>query len=116
MGDVFKVPGVPLKRKDGSEKTHVDDAAAAVPAPRPRLPRKQERPRPLPRGDNMAGVPDVLKRRVVSLSKKPSATSVLAKKKAGAANGGDATDGLKRKRKAVSPKSAPPRSLRCSAG
>ncbi|BGP21649.1 hypothetical protein JCM10295v2_000524 [Rhodotorula toruloides] len=99
--DVFKVPGVPLNRKDSGE------APADYPsttAPRPRLPRKQERPRPLPRGDNMAGVPDVLKRRVVSLSKKPSASSVAVKKEVVTGAGKVDGDGLKRKRKAVSPK------------
>ncbi|BGO96623.1 SLD3 domain-containing protein [Rhodotorula toruloides] len=95
--DVFKVPGVPLKRKDSAE-------APADPAPRPRLPRKQERPRPLPRGDNMAGVPDVLKRRVVSLSKKPSASSVAVKNKVARKADADGQHGLKRTRKAVSPK------------
>ncbi|BGP28839.1 hypothetical protein JCM10296v2_000575 [Rhodotorula toruloides] len=99
--DVFKVPGVPLKSKDSAEAP-ADPTSTT--APRSRLPRKQERPRPLPRGDNMAGVPDVLKRRVVLLSKKPSASSVAVKKKVAGKVDRDSTDGLKRKRKAVSPK------------
>ncbi|BGO92850.1 hypothetical protein NBRC10512_007970 [Rhodotorula toruloides] len=99
--DVFKIPVVPLKRKDS---TDAPSDAASTAAPRPRLPRKQERPRPLPRGDNMAGVPDVLKRRVVSLSKKPSASSVAVKKKVASKADADDSHALKRKRKAVSPK------------
>lgn len=106
--DVFKLPSKPSRQQDGvgadagAESGEADkrDAAAA----RQRLPRKQERPRPLPRGDSSAaGIPDALKRRVVSLGKKPAAR----KKTEVAAPRDEEGTGTKRKRKSLSPKSAP---------
>ncbi|GAA6001815.1 hypothetical protein JCM10207_002333 [Rhodosporidiobolus poonsookiae] len=105
-GDVFKVPGMPLKRKDS-----VSDAGVAAVEPAAsgettgrRLPRKQERPRPLPRGDSStAGAKNALKRREVSLSKKPSSSALELKKKSSAAAVKE-PEGRKRKRKSDSPK------------
>ncbi|GAA5913964.1 hypothetical protein JCM8208_007012 [Rhodotorula glutinis] len=101
-GDVFKLPSKPSRRQDA-----LDDAVAPVApvAPRPRLPRKQERPRPLHRGDSSsAGIPDALKRRVVSLGKQAGSRT---KSGIGAplvkGQDGDG-DGHKRKRKSLSPK------------
>ncbi|GAA5926608.1 hypothetical protein JCM3775_001065 [Rhodotorula graminis] len=98
-GDVFKLPSKPTRRQDALG----DGAAPAEAAARPRLPRKQERPRPLPRGDSSsAGIPDALKRRVVSLGKQAGSR---AKSGIGAplVKDGDG-DGLKRKRKSLSHK------------
>ena len=101
-GDVFKLPSKPSRRQDA-----LDDGAASADAAatRTRLPRKQERPRPLPRGDSSsAGIPDALKRRVVSLGKQAGSRSKSA---VGAPLvKDDAGDAHQRKRKSLSPKSA----------
>ncbi|GAA5887496.1 hypothetical protein JCM6882_001429 [Rhodosporidiobolus microsporus] len=128
-GDVFKVPGLPSKRKDsldpsttgstanGETSTSTSSSSASSSlnkdASSRRLPRKQERPRPLPRGDSStAGAKDVLKRREVSVVKKKPAVAGMGaaglKKKASAtaaaAGGAKEEEGRKRKRKSVSPK------------
>ncbi|GAA6032762.1 hypothetical protein JCM8097_000779 [Rhodosporidiobolus ruineniae] len=113
--DIFKVPGLPLKRKDSAEQaadagdgdSQSTAAASKDPTVR-RHPRKQERPRPLPRGDSSTGgtkARDALKRREVSLGKKKSAAAVGVggKKKAAGADDGE-KDGKKRKRKSDSPR------------
>ncbi|GAA5834170.1 hypothetical protein JCM9279_004235 [Rhodotorula babjevae] len=99
-GDVFKLPSKPSRRQDALDGGAAPADAAAS---RPRLPRKQERPRPLPRGDSSsAGIPDALKRRVVSLGKQAGSRSKSA---VGAplVKDGDG-DAHKRKRKSLSPK------------
>ncbi|BGP36760.1 hypothetical protein JCM10449v2_000662 [Rhodotorula kratochvilovae] len=111
-GDVFKMPSKPSRRQDGVDAGPSADGAStqdAASSSRPRLPRKQERPRPLPRGDSsVAGVSEALKRRCVSLGKKPSSSAVGTKKKGAAAKGKDEqekdVDTHKRKRKSMSPK------------
>ncbi|GAA6047320.1 hypothetical protein JCM3770_001885 [Rhodotorula araucariae] len=110
-GDVFKVPGKPARRQDyivegmGADLTVANGASSSN---RPRLPRKQERPRPLPRGDSSAaGISDALKRRCVSLGRKPSSSSVGTKKGALAKAANEQqedVDSRTRKRKSMSPK------------
>ncbi|GJN91654.1 hypothetical protein Rhopal_004677-T1 [Rhodotorula paludigena] len=101
--DVFKVPGVPIKLGTSLGDAAVVDESAA---PRPRQPRKQERPRPLPRGDSTSGggVPDFLKRRVVSLGRKPAAKKAAATTVKATGPADAEADGRKRKRKSASPK------------
>ncbi|GAA5850047.1 hypothetical protein JCM8547_000993 [Rhodosporidiobolus lusitaniae] len=99
--DVFKVPGMALKRKESLEGSAAEPPKEAT---RPRS-RKQERPRPLPRGGSNAGAKDVLKRREVSLSKKANSTVGLKKKvETKEAESEVEGDGRKRKRKSVSQK------------
>jgi hypothetical protein len=95
--DVFKVPGMPLKRKESLDKAEEGKAKAS---------RKQERPRPLPRGGSTTGTKDVLKRREVSLTKKTSSAGLLKKTAPAKEDSTGEGEGRKRKRKSVSPKSA----------
>ncbi|GAA5832226.1 hypothetical protein JCM11251_004285 [Rhodosporidiobolus azoricus] len=124
-GNIFKVPSLPTKRKDSldsSAAVATDETATASTtsiskdpsssSSSRRLPRKQERPRPLPRGDSStAGAKDVLKRREVSVIKRKPAAAAAGlglKKSAGAVLGGSGEkkeeEGRKRKRKSISPK------------
>lgn len=112
--DVFKMPLPPLRTHSstasmsqaslGTERSKVD--SEQDPAARQKLPRKQERPRPLPRGDSAAtNMRDMLKRREVSLSRKPSVPGVRQKGKPEGELRSQET-GTKRKRKSASPQSA----------
>lgn len=91
-GDVFKVPAAPRRNKSdgvveaGSLLAAVTTAAAAppaVPAPTRRAPRKQENPRPLPRGDSHS-TRSLINRREVNLARRPSSTALARKKSADA--------------------------------
>ncbi|GAA5899560.1 uncharacterized protein JCM6883_005260 [Sporobolomyces salmoneus] len=108
--EIFKVPLPPLPRNSSSVSlaptNDGDDSSMRSQekesTTRPRLPRKQERPRPLPRGDSAAtNMKDILKRREVSMARKTSVTGV---KKKGKTEGEAGKDGSrKRKRKSASP-------------
>ncbi|GAA5877129.1 hypothetical protein JCM16303_006177 [Sporobolomyces ruberrimus] len=107
--EVFKIP-LPPSRRNGitSANSLAEDAAGATRRPQEpdtiqsRLPRKQERPRPLPRGDSAsANLKDMLKRREVSLTKK---ASVVGVRKPVTKEGQPTREiGRKRKRKSASP-------------
>ncbi|GAA5997722.1 hypothetical protein JCM5350_006674 [Sporobolomyces pararoseus] len=109
--ETFKMPPPPRRIGSTTSNSRLDDPTgskghsqdSADSTTRPRLPRKQERPRPLPRGDSAtANMKDMLKRREVSLARKSSVTGV--KKKKGKNEGESSQEvGRKRKRKSASP-------------
>lgn len=112
--ETFKIPSAPSSRRTHAENEGVGGPLDATDAERP--PRgvgNLDRSRPLPRGDSTAGATDVLKRRVVSLAKKP-ASRVNASRQAGSlpahsaihddADASRVTN--KRKRKSLSPESS----------
>ncbi|GAA5971964.1 hypothetical protein JCM3765_005581 [Sporobolomyces pararoseus] len=109
--ETFKIPPPPRRIGSTTSNPQPDDLSDSTKTSqdsgdsttRPRLPRKQERPRPLPRGDSAtANMKDMLKRREVSLARKPSVTGV--KKKKGKNEGESSQEiGRKRKRKSASP-------------
>ncbi|BGP12784.1 hypothetical protein JCM10213_007298 [Rhodosporidiobolus nylandii] len=106
--EMFKVPGMPSKRRDSAGGDASEAVAERQKSSSHRQPRKQERPRPLPRGDSSNAARDLLKRREISYGKK-SATSGVGLKKPIAATkkaeeGLQEVEGRKRKRKSVSPK------------
>lgn len=110
--DVFKMPLAPIRR-NGSNESSLEQESGGTgkqaqdgdSAARTRLPRKQERPRPLPRGDSAtSNMRDMLKRREVSLARKTSTAGVKKKTK----DSGEGNEiGRKRKRKSASPQSKP---------
>ena len=110
--DVFKMPLPPIRRNGSTESSMTEEsgevrkqAQQSDSAARTRLPRKQERPRPLPRGDSAtSNMRDMLKRREVSLARKTSTAGVKKKTK----DSGEGNEiGRKRKRKSASPQSKP---------
>ncbi|GAA6012620.1 hypothetical protein JCM11491_005456 [Sporobolomyces phaffii] len=110
--EVFKMPLPPTRRNTSTTSTSgpadsTSDSTMLAPEQdsnaRSRLPRKQERPRPLPRGDSAtANMKDMLKRREVSLSRRASVTGVSKKGKV-EADPANKEIGRKRKRKSASP-------------
>ncbi|ORY90106.1 hypothetical protein BCR35DRAFT_349873 [Leucosporidium creatinivorum] len=113
--DVFKVPLPPKRRTTApsaaasTTETETDSNSTTSDAPpRTRPPRKQERPRPLPRGDSLTGSSKGLfNRREVSLSRRPSGVGLKKKKEEAEKEKRDAAEkaeARKRKRKSVSPK------------
>lgn len=108
--DVFKMPLPPIRRNGSNESSISEESGEAGKrvqegdsTARTRLPRKQERPRPLPRGDSAtSNMRDMLKRREVSLARKTSTAGIKKKTK----DSGEGNEiGRKRKRKSASPQS-----------
>ncbi|GAA5980285.1 hypothetical protein JCM11641_005529 [Rhodosporidiobolus odoratus] len=121
-GDIFKIPNKPSGRAesgvDDSPESGVDDPTTAdkdvgmSEQHTARRPRKQERPRPLPRGDSSTAARQLLQRREVSLGRKPVPSAVGLQKKPGTGGtiGGskDGGEGRERKRKAANPRKLSP--------
>lgn len=105
--DVFKVPVAPNRRAAVELATKSEEEGTTRARPR-----KQERPRPLPRGDSVgASSKGLASRREVSLGRRASSVGLGTKKKVVVEEKKEVVPPLGRKRKSVSPRSTSSLSL-----